>query len=418
MGGDRTVRLFTTRQRGVLPDSTVTVRVDQVFAAQARATLTADLPPYRPRWSTKHARVCGSWPLLLSLVHGVVRDAVEPEPMPLPRLRVVLDALRSDGITALDVTDPDARGRAVARTIEVSLDRLTSTQRDRYLELAVFGEDVTIPGEVAARLWAHTGGWSAFTSRLFCQRLADLALLAGYRRTPDRLQLHDVIRRYLVEHTAALRAQLHRTVIEAHRDLVPECGGRDSWADLASDQTYLWTWLASHLHDGGLTDELRALLDDPRWIASKLDHAGPAGLETDLLHSAEPRHRALATLLRQDAHILGHLDPPGSLTATLASRLPAAFPNPHLRAGLLATLTGPHLTATTELPDLPHPSLTRVLTGHTGAVEALAVARDGTSGSLPPVLTAPCEFGTPVTGLTRHTLTGHTDMVRALAVAS
>ena len=37
----------------------------------------------------------------------------------------------------------------------------------------------------------------------------------------------------------------------------------------------------------------------------------------------------------------------------------------------------------------------RILTGHTGAVGALVVAPEMEPGSLPPVLTAPCEFGTP-----------------------
>jgi hypothetical protein len=52
----------------------------------------------------------------------------------------------------------------VARTIGVSLSRLTAEQRERYLELAVFGEDVAIPGEVLARYWQATGGWSTFAT--------------------------------------------------------------------------------------------------------------------------------------------------------------------------------------------------------------------------------------------------------------
>ena len=75
-------------------------------------------------------------------------------------MREILHELRATGPTALDVTDAQERHTAVARTIGVSLSRLTPEQRDRYLELAVFGEDVAIPGPVLARYWKATGGWS------------------------------------------------------------------------------------------------------------------------------------------------------------------------------------------------------------------------------------------------------------------
>lgn len=64
----------------------------------------------------------------------------------------------------------------MARTIGVSLARLTAKQRERYLELAVFGEDVAIPCSVLGRYWQATGGWSPFQTRRYCQRLAGLSL--------------------------------------------------------------------------------------------------------------------------------------------------------------------------------------------------------------------------------------------------
>jgi hypothetical protein len=50
----------------------------------------------------------------------------------------------------------------VTRTIGVSLPRLTAEQKDRYLELAVFREDVAIP----ARYWPGTGTPPAAGQRL------------------------------------------------------------------------------------------------------------------------------------------------------------------------------------------------------------------------------------------------------------
>ena len=122
----------------------------------------------------------------------------------------VLAALQVEGITALDATNPGERSAAVAATIEVSLRRLTPDEQARYRELAVFGEDVAIPGDVVARLWAHTGGWTRFQARRLCRRLFDLGLLADYRRDPDRLVLHDVIRAYLRQTTREQRARVGR----------------------------------------------------------------------------------------------------------------------------------------------------------------------------------------------------------------
>ena len=236
-------------------------------------------------------RATGRWPVLLSLVHGAVRDAVREGGDPAAELADVLAALRDEGITALDATNPGERSAAVAATIEVSLRRLTPDEQARYRELAVFGEDVAIPGEVVARLWAHTGGWTRFQARRLCRRLFDLGLLAGYRRDPDRLVLHDVIRAYLRDTTREQRAEWDAAVVDAHRDLLPPGGG---WADLPAEQAYLWSWLATHLCGAGRRDELEAVLADPRWLVDKLERVGPAGLESDLRLSERPTARALA----------------------------------------------------------------------------------------------------------------------------
>ena len=49
IGGDRAVRLFTTRQPGVLPDGVARVRVDQMTEGEAHELLTAGLPALPPR---------------------------------------------------------------------------------------------------------------------------------------------------------------------------------------------------------------------------------------------------------------------------------------------------------------------------------------------------------------------------------
>ena len=413
VGGDGAVRLFTTRQPGVLPGRVAPVQVDQMTSEQAHELLTAGLPALPSGLVTEALRATGRWPVLLSLVHGAVRDAVKEGGDPAAELTDVLAALTTEGVTALDATIAGERSAAVAATIGVSLARLTPDERARYRELAVFAEDIAIPGEVVARLWAHVGGWTTFQARRLCRRLFDLGLLAGYRRNPDRLVLHDVIRTYLCDTSREQRAVWDAAVVDAHRDLLPADGG---WADVPAEQAYLWSWLATHLSGAGRRDELEALLADPRWLVHKLERVGPAGLESDLRLSDRLRAQALAVVVRQNAHLLGPLDPPGSLAATFASRLPDHTGLDELREQVLATVKAPHLRNLAPMPDLPPDALLRVLAGHSSPVGALAVSPDGTwlaSASSD----ATVRIWDPHTGQARHTLTGHTSGVKALAVA-
>ena len=239
---------------------------------QASELITGELPLLPIAAVAEALRVTGRWPVLLALVHGAVRDAVREGGDPADEFAEVLTALRDEGITALDATDAARRSAAVAATIEVSLSPADPEERARYRELAVFGEDVAIPGEVVARLWGQTAGWSTFRFRRLCSRLFDLGLLAAYRRNPDRLVLHDVIRAYLRDTTRNARPAWDAAVVNGHRDLVP--GGRD-WADLPAEQAYLWSWLATHLCRSGRLAELEDLLVDPRWLVAKLERIGP-----------------------------------------------------------------------------------------------------------------------------------------------
>lgn len=117
----------------------------------------------------------GRWPILLALVNGAVRDDLNAGRQAEESMREILRELRTTGPTALDVIDAHERRTSVARTIEIGLSRLDPELRARYLELAVFGEDVAIPGPVLARYWKTTGGLSEGRTQRYCQRLVKLA---------------------------------------------------------------------------------------------------------------------------------------------------------------------------------------------------------------------------------------------------
>jgi hypothetical protein len=265
-------------------------------------------------------RGCWRWPALLSLVNGAVCADVSAGRGGDESMRDILGELRTAGPTVLDVADATERHTAVARTIGVSVSRMTADQRDRYVELAVFGEDVAIPGPVLTRYWKTTGDWPEFQTRRFCQRLAELALVSDYSHDPEQIVLHDVIRAYLREQTRHRLGALHRALIDAHRGLVGHEGQASAWWQLPPEQSHSWAWLPTHLRAAGLDQELRSCLRHPRWLVEKLGHRGPAGLEADLSLSDDALSRALATVVRQNAHVLGPLQPSGSLAAAFATR--------------------------------------------------------------------------------------------------
>src|SRR4029453_11186997 len=107
-----------------------------------------------------------------------------------------------------------------------------------------------------------------------------------------------------------------------------------------------------------------------------LDHVGPAGLEIDLSLARDTASAILKRVIRQNAPVLAPLDPPGSLTGVLLSRLPTDPLMATVRERLREALPERCLQAVAPLPDLPHPALRRTLTGHTDGVHAWAIAPD------------------------------------------
>src|SRR5205823_1939158 len=90
------------------------------------------------------------------------------------------------------------RNQAVAATVEASLELLSSAERQRYTELAIFPQDVPIPLARAAELWRLTARLKADRAEdLVALRIAPLSLL-DYDGGSGLLHLHEVLRRYLI----------------------------------------------------------------------------------------------------------------------------------------------------------------------------------------------------------------------------
>ena len=180
-GGRACSRLVTTRIPGLLPAGGRNILVDAMSADQARLLLTDGLTRLPPETADRLAAAAGHWPVLLNLLNGALRRRVDRGESALAAAEHVTRTLLADGPAAFDPARPAERSRAVAATVEASLMLLEPGDRGRYLDLAVFPEDVDIPYDMLALLWPGR------PIDDFCEELVGLGLVADPGSTlPDR----------------------------------------------------------------------------------------------------------------------------------------------------------------------------------------------------------------------------------------
>ena len=426
-------RLLVTTRRPVVLDDVADprqIKVDAMPDPVARRLLTRGLPAMAAGLERDLLDLTGRWPLLLNLVNHRLAGDVEDRAGIDTAAAAAAGRLRERGPAALDITDSGQRQTAVAATVGYSLDALDSGDRDRFFELGIFAEDAEIPLSAVALLWQGTAGLSAAAAESLCERLDGLSLLtlawAGEVRV---LVLHDVIRDFALSRLGpAGQAAAHAALISAARPVtgpgaasgaLPRNGegGGTAWWRLPETPGcgYLWEYLTYHLQAAGLAAELDEVCCDLRFLAVRLRRSGPAAVEADLARSGSPTAGRLRRVVAQNAHLLGPAEPPAAVITTFTSRLGGipelASQLPALRSGLHAWTAWPSWPP----PDLPSDALIRVLTGHRGPVNAVAIAPDGTwlaTGGGDGTVRTWAADGTP-----RATLTGHDGPVRAVAIA-
>ncbi|MBW4720528.1 TIR domain-containing protein [Saccharothrix obliqua] len=399
-------RIITTRRPSVLPHGLEdeAIVVDQLTDAQARALLTADLPPVPEADLAALVALTGRWPLLVRLAHRWLVARVRRGASAHDAAERLIARLREDGPGTLDIADESSRAHAVGASIRAGTDLLTPVQRERFFQLCAFPEDTAAPTDVLQALWRL----SAAQVERFGELLADLGLVVG----SDGPRLQDVVRAYLRAEGRDRLRDVHEAVVAIARDTLPEGG---AWWRLPPDADYLWRHLCRHLADAGRTDEVEALVTDLRWVLAKLARGALSSLDIDLGAARGPAARRLRRALVQNAHVLGPLEPPRALADTLLSRLHGV---PELEPAVeahVATPGGrPWLSPRRPLPDQPHPALRHALTGPGGWVLTTAAAPDGrllaTAG-----WDAAVRLWDVRTGELRHVLTGPTDWVLTCA---
>ncbi|WP_164494625.1 NB-ARC domain-containing protein, partial [Streptomyces sp. ADI92-24] len=429
-GGGQCVRLVTTRRAGILPPGAKRVRVDEMSEDQARKVLTWELPSLSEEVTQGLMMATGRWPLLLRMTNRSIARQLATGAAPAAAATYALEQLRERGPAAVDdpsvVPDldvPEQRKKLVRATVEAATTLLPRGGEQRLAELGIFAEDEAIPIPLVAQLWHTAAGLDEPKTRQLCWELSELSLLTMDAAEGGHLTLHDVIRGYLrevlgPEHLSELNAAL-LDAVEA--DLPPAAPlaasapqPRTAWWELADG--YMLDHVIGHLLAAGRTAQAEAVASDLRWVETRLHHRGPTAPWTDLDRIPLPTAAQRAADIARTAHLLAPAEPAHALTAILHSRLEplsdwhdqVTARQDRIRQSALLNHWAP--------PDIPHPALQRILTGHTGGVKAMVIAPDGTW------LASAGADGTAriwdrVTGKETTSLTGHTGRVRSVAIA-
>jgi hypothetical protein len=193
--------LITTRIVEVLPSGARHVKVDAMKQDEAIDLLSRGLLTDGHEQEMRElARLLGKWPVLLRLANGALCCRVNSFDQPIGQaLAWAREAYKRQGLKAFDAADPRQRDQAVSRTLGVSFELLTDSNRARFAELAVFPEDVDVPVITLARYWGRTAGLDAFETEEICAALSRLSLLRDFDAAAGRIRLHDVMRKYLID---------------------------------------------------------------------------------------------------------------------------------------------------------------------------------------------------------------------------
>ena len=287
VGGAGCAWLMTTRNRDTLPADAEEISVDAMDRSEAIALLSAGLPTENDLSAasdmTALAVSLSEWPLLLSLVNRILIDRVKR------RSERTSDALsyartrfERQGLVAFDRRDAGKREEAVSITIAASLDQLKSVAASgevssdigacdplaRFVELAVFPEDATIPVSTVSRFWGETAQIDDFASRELCNRFFDLSLLQSYDLQRQTIRLHDVVRSFVTKQTTApAEARLHQMLLRSY------CKPPGERWDEIEDDGYYYDHLTHHLIAAGRGNEIYELLNSG-WRRAQFDRVG------------------------------------------------------------------------------------------------------------------------------------------------
>jgi len=285
--------------------------------------------------------------------------------------KVALERLKNADLEKIREQFPDYPYPDLLKAIQVSVDALEPEFQERYLDFAVFPEDIPIPEAALQTFWDG----KEFTPQEVIGLLVNRSLLLKDDR--GQLSLHDLQFDYVKKQAGDLKA-LHNRLLESYSaKYLNNRRSPGAWAEGPNDG-YFFQHLARHLKEAGREDELQALLMDFDWIRAKLGATDVPSLMTDYDSlSEDPDAGLVRDALRLSSHVIAA--DKAQLAGQLLGRL-MALPSPPIQAlldGAGEKEDEPWIRPLTPNLMPPGTPLLRTLKGHSGWVNAVAVTPDG-----------------------------------------
>jgi hypothetical protein len=304
--GPRCRALISTRDSGLLSSlggvhhlvELLTCREALNILAQATGVECEELPIE----ATALVKECGRLPLAVDLCGGMIRRGLT--------WGAVLQQLQQARIDRIaDRHAIENHHQSVWHAIHVSIEFLPNDERQRFLELAVFPSDVTIPKAAVGVLWAYTeqlDDW-ATEELLITLRERSLIQMVTNDNQPG-IALHDLVHDYLRRSVVNARA-MHAQLLAAYW---AKC--KEGWPTGPNDG-YLFTRLRRHLVEAGRASELADLLQELRWLERKNEAGLTFDLQADFVSAAAAISadgmrgevlRLLSEAMRTHVHFIAH----------------------------------------------------------------------------------------------------------------
>ncbi|HEY0753028.1 MAG TPA: NB-ARC domain-containing protein [Ktedonobacteraceae bacterium] len=424
-GGPRCRRLITTRNDQVLPANAQRIVVDSMSSREATQLLTQglsiDLGQSRVQVAVAEVVVhLGYWPLLLSIAHGLLATQLRYGRPVEQALEVVKQTYQDRRGVSMGAGETRGFQETMQVSLQASFRQLEAMVPvhyrpvERYEELAIFPEDTDIPIADLRHFWQATGGLESWEVDDLCMQLHGLSLLVNCDLATGTIRLHDVTRKVLLQRTSSRLPALHARFLDAMRQGLY----LQHWAEMATENGYLWTFLLSHFCQAQRWEELHITLTDVRFLAEKARVSGVTKLEADLLlvcrEGAGQEQLATWQMLQrrigQCSHLLRQVQTCSELGGILLAQLgwePALAVQWSQASSLFAP---PLLTALHPLPQVASTALIRTLRGHSDWVNGCGYSPDGSR------IVSASNDGTlkvwdAASGEERLTLRGHSSVV-------
>jgi len=250
--------LFTSRDSRIVKAlSAIEYQVNLLSndeALELLATCSGQAKEALPVEAHEVMQECGNLPLALSMIGAIANARTH-------RWDNLLHKLQNADLDKIRHQFPDYPYPDLLKTIQVSVDALEPEVKTRYLDFAVFPEDVTIP-EVTLQMFWSSEGLNEHDTQNVIDMLVERSL--AQRDENGSLSLHDLLSDYVRKQVCDLSA-LHGRLLDAY---AIKC--TQGWHTYSEKDDYFFKYLAYHLKSAGRMEELYTLLTaSPAWMEAK-----------------------------------------------------------------------------------------------------------------------------------------------------